>query len=137
MKEITLEATIGNIRTVTDFIDSQLDALGCSVKAQMQIDVAIDEIFGNIAHYAYVPGTGNATVRFDFIKESGLAVITFEDHGIPYDPLQKSDPDVSLGAEGRSIGGLGIFLVKKTMDSMDYSYKDGKNILRLTKKIYP
>ena len=135
VKEITLEATIENIKTATDFIDKELEALACPLKAQMQIDVAIDELFGNIVHYAYSPGTGYVTLRFDYEAENEIATVTFEDNGIPYNPLEKNDPDVSLTAEDRGVGGLGIFLVKKTMDFMDYQYKDNKNILCIGKRI--
>ena len=97
-KELTLEATVANIETVTDFVNEQLEALGCPMKAQMQIDVAIDELFGNIAHYAYKPGTGGATVHvLALTKPTGVA-ITFIDSGKPYNPLEKKDPDISLSA---------------------------------------
>lgn len=135
MKELTVEAAVGNIPLVTDFVEAQLDALDCPIKARMQIDIAIDELFGNIAHYAYTPGTGPATVRVD-VSEDPLAVtITFVDMGVPYNPLAKEDPEVGLAAEDRAIGGLGIYMVKKSMDSIEYEYKDGHNILRIRKKI--
>ena len=92
-------------------------------------------IFSTIARYAYGEGMGDATVRFDFDPAARVAAITFEDSGTPYDPLAKEDPDISLGAQERSAGGLGIFLVKKTMDGMRYRYENGKNILTLQKKI--
>ena len=135
LKEITLEAKVENIAAVTDFIDSELDKADCPVKARMQLDVAIDELFGNIAHYAYGPEGGTATVRYGFDEASRTAEITFIDNGKQYDPLQKADPDITLSADEREVGGLGIFLVKKTMDGMAYEYKDGKNILKITKKI--
>ena len=132
-KEITLESTVENIGKATEFVDSELEALGCPLKAQAAIDVAIDEIFGNISHYAYDPGTGPVTVRVE--SDSKAVEITFMDKGKPFDPLKKADPDVSLSAEERKIGGLGIFLVKKTMDDMTYEYKDGQNILKIRKNI--
>ncbi len=135
MKEITLKATVENITRVTAFVEEQLEALDCPLRAQMQINVAIDELFGNIAHYAYAPDTGDATVRVEAEEEPRAVVITFIDRGVPYDPLKKPDPDVTLSAEDRAVGGLGIFLVKKTMDDMSYSYEDGQNILRIRKKI--
>ena len=134
MREITLEATLDNVPKVTDFINEQLDNAGCPMKAQMQIDVAIDEMFGNIAHYAYEDGTGNATVQIEIQKDPSSASITFVDSGVPYDPLKKDDPDVTLSLEERQIGGLGIFIVKKTMDDIKYEYKNGKNILTIHKK---
>ena len=135
MKELTLPATIENIEKVTDFVNEQLVEIECPMKAQMQIDIAIDELFGNIAHYAYNPETGPATVRVEVTEEPISVVITFIDHGVPYDPLKKDDPDITLSAEERAIGGLGVFMVKKTMDEISYEYKDGKNILRIRKNM--
>lgn len=134
-KELTIAATVENIETVTDFVNEQLESLDCSMKIQMQIDIAIDEIFGNIAHYAYSPGNGEATVRVEFEKEPLTAVITFIDSGIPYDPLKKDDPDITLSAEERDIGGLGIYMVKKSMDDVFYEYRDGKNIFSVKKRL--
>ena len=135
MKELTIAATVENIGTVTDFVDEQLEALDCPVKAQMQIDIAIDELFGNIAHYAYNPDVGNATVRVEVAEEPQAVIITFIDGGVPYDPLKAADPDITLSAEERQIGGLGIYMVKKSMDEITYEYKDGKNILSIKKKL--
>lgn len=135
MKELTIEATIENIAAVTDFVDEQLEQLDCPAKIQMQVGVAIDELFGNISHYAYNPETGIATVRVE-VEENPLAVvITFIDNGIKYDPMAKADPDVTLSAEEREIGGLGIYMVKKSMDDVSYEYRDGQNILRIRKNI--
>ena len=135
MKELTIAATVENIETVTDFVNEQLEAHDCPMKAQMQIDIAIDELFGNIAHYAYNPEVGQATVRVEVIEDPLSVVITFIDNGVPYDPLAKEDPDVTLSAEERKIGGLGIFMVKKTMDDITYEYKDGQNILTIKKNL--
>ena len=135
MKELTLAATVENIETVTEFVKAQLELIDCPIKVQMQIDIAIDELFGNIAHYAYNTEVGNATVRVE-ISEAPLAVIiTFIDNGVPYDPLGKDDPDITLSAEEREIGGLGIYMVKKSMDEITYEYKDGQNILKIKKNI--
>ena len=133
MKELTLPATIENIETVIDFVNGQLEEIKCPLKAQMQIDIAIDELFGNIAHYAYNPETGPATVRVEVTEEPIAVVITFIDRGVPYDPLKKEDPDITLSAEERAIGGLGIFMVKKTMDEVSYAYWDGQNVLTIRK----
>jgi len=134
-RELTLDAAVKNIAAVTDFVDETLEAMNCPKKAQMQIDVAIDELFTNIASYAYAPETGSATVQFGFEEEQRTAVITFIDSGKPYDPLTAEEPDTTLSAEEREIGGLGIFLVKKTMDDISYEYKDGKNILHIRKRL--
>ena len=135
MKELTVDAVLGNIEAVTEFVNAELEVLGCSMKIQIQLDVAIDELFGNIAHYAYGHDRGTATVRIAFDEDSNTVTLTFIDSGTPFDPLQKDDPDTTLSAKERRIGGLGIFLVKKTMDHMEYRYKDGHNILSITKKL--
>ena len=134
MNEITLKATIENIPRATAFIDEALEAAACSMKAQMQIDVAMDELFGNIARYAYAPGEGEATVRFHFQEETRTASITLIDSGIPFNPLSVAEPDTTSAAQDRPIGGLGIFLVRKTMDDMAYEYRDGKNHLAIMKR---
>ena len=133
MKELTVAATVENIETVTNFVNEQLEALDCPIKAQMQIAIAIDELFGNIAHYAYNPEVGSATVRVEVIEDPIAVTITFIDNGVPYDPLAKADPDTTLSAEERDIGGLGIYMVKKSMDDIIYEYKDGQNILKIKK----
>ena len=135
MKELTIAATVENIETVTAFVEEQLEALDCPVKAQMQINIAIDELFGNIAHYAYNPDVGEATVRVEVVEEPLSVVITFIDKGVPYDPLAAADPDTSLPAEERALGGLGIFMVKKSMDEVTYRYENGSNILSIRKKL--
>ena len=132
--ELDIEATVENLAAVTAFVDERLEKVGCPMKAQMQIDVAVEEIFINIAKYAYHPETGRATVRVEVGDDPVQVRITFLDHGKPYDPLAKDDPDVTLAAEDRPIGGLGIFMVKQSMDDVKYEYKDGTNILTLTKK---
>ena len=133
--EITLHATIENVEKVTDFINAELDKLGCSSKAKAEIDVAIDELFSNIANYAYNPEIGKATVKFEVQDNPQAVVITFMDNGKPFDPLLKQDPNIALAAEDRDIGGLGIFMVKKTMDSVEYEYKDNHNILKIKKHL--
>lgn len=135
MKELTLDATIENVTAVTSFVDEQLERLGCPPESQAQIDIAIDELFSNIAYYAYNPETGPATVRVEVLEEPLSVEITFIDSGVAYNPLAKDDPDLSLSVDEREIGGLGIFIVKNSMDDVAYEYKDGKNILRIRKNI--
>ena len=135
MKELTIEATIENITAVTDFVNGLLEGYHCPMKAQMQIDIAIDELFGNIAHYAYDPKTGPATVQVEVQEDPMAVIITFIDHGKPYDPLSGKDPDLTIPLEERKEGGLGVFLVKKVMDDVRYEYKEGRNILRIKKHI--
>ena len=164
MNEITVKALVDNLGTVTDFVDDFLDSHDCPMKVQMQIDIAIDEIFSNICHYAYGDSVGEATVRVEFEDAEANApdalasnadatdanarasnadatdasarravALTFIDEGVPYNPLEKEDPDTTLSAEDRKIGGLGIYMVKKNMDEMEYEYSDGKNILSMKK----
>ncbi len=133
MNEMTVEATPENIQVITAFVDEQLEQYDCPMKAQAQIDIAIDELFGNIVRYAYHPEIGSATVQVEVTKEPLAVVITFIDQGKPYDPLAKEDPNVTLSAEEREIGGLGIYIVKKSMTDIAYEYKDGRNILKIRK----
>ncbi len=133
MKELTLQARTENVTELTAFIDGCLEEAGCPVKTQMQIDVAVDELFSNIALYAYPSGAGEATVQFE--HEGDTVRLTFIDSGVPYDPLSAKEPDVSLSAAERGIGGLGIFLVRKFMDGMRYERRDGQNILQISKKM--
>jgi len=135
MKEITVPARLDQLTEVTAWMDEALEALDCPPKAQMQMDMAIDEIFGNIAHYAYPDGDGSATVQLDFDEAQRVVSLVFIDRGQPFDPLKKPDPDTTLAAEERKIGGLGIFLVKKIMDEVNYCYRDGQNILTVRKKL--
>ena len=135
MKELTVDAVLENIPSVTAFIDGQLEALDCSMKAQMQIDVAIDELFSNIARYAYPDGPGKATVGIEFDEENRMCSVVFSDEGIPFDPLAQQAPDTSLPLMDRPVGGLGIFLVKKTMDAVEYRHENGRNILTVRKRI--
>lgn len=134
--DVTLPAEIENQAIVTDRIDEELDRLGCPPKQLAQINIAIDELFSNIAKYAYAPGKGDATVRMELEREPVKAVsITFIDSGTPYDPIAEKDPDITLSAEERGIGGLGILMVKKSMDDLKYEYKDGKNIFMIKRVI--
>ncbi len=133
MKELTIKAVVDNLDLVLGFVDEILEENDCPMKVQMQIDIAVEEIYVNIANYAYAPMTGETTIQME-VNDNQIAVITFYDTGIPYDPLKKPDPDISLPVEEREIGGLGIFMVKKSMDDMRYEYRNGQNILTIEKK---
>ena len=135
MRELTVEAKLDHLDEVLAFVDSSLEEMECPIKAQMQIDVAVEEVFVNIASYAYAPGTGSATLQIETEQDPPAVAITFIDSGVPFDPLLKPDPDVTLPAEERQIGGLGIYMVKKSMDSMEYERRDGKNILKIKKHL--
>lgn len=131
--EITLEALDKNLEAAQEFVRNQVVQLCSDVTAHLQIDLAVEEIFVNIAHYAYAPQTGSVTITCKVSTEPARLTVSFADSGKPFNPLEKPDPDVTLSSEERSIGGLGIFLVKKYMSSVNYDYKDGKNILTLTR----
>ena len=133
--ELETDADSENLPQVLAFIDQHLDAIGCTPKVQMQIAVAAEEIFVNIANYAYNPGKGKATVRVEVAEDPLMIAITFMDNGVPFDPTKKEDPNVTLSANERDIGGLGIFMTKKMMDDVKYEYVNGKNILTLKKGI--
>ena len=135
MKSITVEAKIENVDKVTEFVNEVLEEKDCPLKVQMQLDVAIDEIFGNIAYYAYGKGSGNATIQIEMEDNPPKITLIFIDQGIPYNPLENKDPDITLDIQDREIGGLGIFLVKKTMDELSYEYVDGQNILTMKKEL--
>ena len=133
MKNLRIETTSENLDTVNAFIEEQLERLNCSPKTSMEILVSVEEIYINIVHYAYGENVGFADVSFDY--NNGSVFITFTDEGIEFDPLKKEDPDITAPIRKRPIGGLGIFMVKKTMDSVDYKRIDGKNILTVSKHI--
>lgn len=133
MPELKISAKTENMERVMAFVDGQLEAHGCSAKAQTQLDIAVDELFANIARYAYGAETGEAVIGMEF--PDGFAEITFRDWGTPYNPLARPDPDVTLSAEERPIGGLGVFMVKKSMDAVSYRYEDGQNILTIRRKL--
>lgn len=133
MKELKVKADISELDKVLSFADSILESMDCSMKAQMQIDVAIEELFVNIAHYAYPSGDGEAVIEVEADEANKTVSITFVDQGIPYDPLKNADPDITLSADERPIGGLGIFMVKKSMDDVSYEYKDNQNRLTIKK----
>jgi anti-sigma regulatory factor (Ser/Thr protein kinase) len=135
MKELIVEADRMNLPEVQMFIDEQLEEAGCPMLTQTTIDIAVEELFVNIASYAYGDGNGNAVVQVTVHKEPLSVEITFIDSGVQYDPLAKADPDTTLSAKERKKGGLGIFMVKNTMDNVSYEYKDGKNILTIKKNL--
>ena len=131
----TFPAKTDALSDVLGFVDEMLQSYDCPMKIQMSICVAIEEVFVNIAHYAYGGGEGDMTLAIGFDDETRNITFAMSDMGVPFDPLKKPDPDITLSAEEREIGGLGIFITKKTMDSVSYSYENGKNILTMIKKI--
>ena len=133
MKQLTVNAQTSELSQVLAFADTILEEAGCSAKTKMQIDIAIEEIFVNIATYAYPSEGGQAVIELETDKDGKIVKITFEDQGVPYNPLENEDPDITLPAEERPIGGLGIFMVKNIMDEVSYEYADGKNRLTIMK----
>ena len=135
MKELVVEADRMNLPEVQMFVDEQLEEVSCPMLTRISIDVAVEELFVNIASYAYGDGRGKAAVQVSVREEPPSVEITFIDNGVQYDPLAKADPDTMLSVKERKKGGLGIFMVKNTMDNVSYEYRDGKNILTIKKNL--
>lgn len=132
MKHITIPAKIECLEEVIGFIEEELAATESSAKIRAMINIAVEEIFVNIAHYAYEK-EGDATIGCAI--SGNTMTVTFTDSGHPYNPLEKEDPDTAIDSRERSIGGLGIFITKKSMDNIQYQYKNGKNVLTIEKKL--
>lgn len=133
MKELNLQANDENLYTVLDALRETLKESGCSEDLTTILLIAAEEIYVNIAHYAYGGEPGAAVVEMDLRPDPIKLHMVFKDRGIPYNPLEKEDPDITLIEEEREIGGLGIFMVKEIMDRMEYRYENGQNILTLEK----
>jgi sigma-B regulation protein RsbU (phosphoserine phosphatase) len=132
MEELSIEAATENLDAVLRFITGNLERRGCDSELRTQISLAVEEVFVNIANYAYVPDSGDAFVRIAVNRD---VVVELDDGGVPYNPLEQSDPDTSAPARDRKIGGLGVFLTKCIMDSLEYRNENGRNILTMVKKI--
>ena len=135
MTSKTFPANVDVLNDVLGYVEQTLESFECSMKIQMAICVAIEEVFVNVARYAYPDGEGDMTLHIGFDEQSRDVTFRMSDKGVPFDPLKKSDPDITLSAEEREIGGLGIFITKKTMDSVTYAYENNENILTMIKKI--
>ena len=133
MDKKTFPASTGSLHDASAFIEAALEGVGCGMKTAIQISVAFEEIFVNIAHYAYPDAPGTVDICIEAAPDS--ISVQFIDSGIPFNPLLRPDPDITLSADERKIGGLGIFMVKKSMDSVAYEYKDGCNIFTMVKNI--
>ena len=131
----TFPAETEALNAVLGFVEETLEGFECPMKIQTAICVAIEEVFVNVAHYAYPESAGNMTLHIGFDAASRTVTFRMTDQGIPFDPLKKPDPDITLSAEDREVGGLGIFIAKKTMDSLHYIYENGENILTMMKTI--
>ena len=134
IKELKVDARVEELDAVLAFIDAELESLNCPANIQAKLDLAVEEVFVNIASYAYKDVTGSAVIKFAGLEDGSGAVITFIDEGMKYNPLERPDPDVTLPAEERGIGGLGVFLVKKIADEVSYDYIGNKNILKIVKR---
>ena len=130
---MTVPAGCDQLDTVQSFVDEALDQLPCTFETRLQIQIAVEELFVNIASYAYAPGTGEAVIGCQVEQEPPSITIQFRDWGKPFDPLAKEDADITLSAEERKIGGLGIYMVKNSMDDVNYVYENGQNILTIRK----
>ena len=135
MTNQTFPAKTEALPDILGFVEETLESYGCPMKVQMAVCVAIEEVFVNVAHYAYGDVQGDMTLGIGFDPETRILTFRMTDKGIPFDPLQKPDPDITLSAEDREIGGLGIFITKQTMDTLAYARENGENILTMTKKI--
>ena len=133
MKELTVLAKTENLEQVLEFVNGLLEEKNFSMNLVFELDIAVEELFVNIAHYAYISEVGEATIQVSF--EEDKVVIIFIDRGIPYNPWAKEDPDTTLSLEERQIGGLGIYMVKNSMDEVDYAYIDGKNVVTIKKNV--
>ena len=133
MKTLTVPAERDQLDTVQGFVDEALDQLPLTFETRLQIQIAVEELFANIASYAYAPGTGEAVIGCQVEQEPPSITIQFRDWGKPFDPLAKEDADITLSAEERQIGGLGIYMVKNSMDDVDYVYENGQNVLTIRK----
>lgn len=131
--EFGTPADLEKLPEVLSFVEQQLETTGCPLKSRMQIAVAVEELFVNIASYAYGEEPGDVVIRMETENNPDAVRITFIDNGKPYDPLSREDPDVTASAEDRPIGGLGVYMVKKTMDDVRYEYRDGQNMLTIRK----
>ena len=135
MEELKIGAEIKNLDQVQDFVRGILETADCPAKTQFQVEVSVEEIFVNIASYAYPEGTGEAVIQAGIQGDPPELVIVFSDQGIPFDPTAREDPDITLSVEERGIGGLGIYMVKQSMNEMRYERRDGRNVLTVRKKL--
>ena len=134
MTNRTFPAKTEALTDILGFVEEVLEGYECPMKIQMGVCVAIEEVFVNVAHHAYGDGEGDVTLGIGLDADSGVMTFRLADRGVPFDPLKKPDPDITLSAQEREVGGLGIFITKKTMDTVTYAYENGENILTMTKK---
>ena len=136
MKSITVPATDEDPNPVFEFVEEELSRYDCPPKILNQIDVAIEEILVNIVSYAGLSEEDGVEIRCDVLEDPLRVVVQFLDGGVPFDPLAAADPDISQEALEEREGGLGIFLVKKLMNDVSYTYEGGKNTLTILKNLH-
>ena len=134
-KIITVDSIIDNLPVITEFVGSFVDRYSDNERAKTQIRVATDELFSNLAKFSYAPEIGKATVKIELFKDPLSVSITFIDNGKPFDPLSFALPETSDNLEEIRTKGLGILIVRKSMDEVRYEYKDGKNMLTVRKNL--
>ena len=134
-EELELDATVENLENVNDFLSQLLQEESYNRKDKQGLEMAVEEIYVNIASYAYAPHVGKVKIKGEAEPDGCNIVLQFVDEGKPFNPLEQDEPDFSIPVEERRVGGLGIFIVKAKMDDVKYEYKDGKNILTIRKKL--
>ena len=134
---LTLPADVKYLEKVLELLNERLDETSCPEDIRLALNIATEEIYVNIASYAYAPKQGDARLAFTLEKDPEALSIEFIDKGVPYNPLAKENPDITLSAEDRQIGGLGIYMVKKSMDSLSYDYRNGENHCTIKKYLSP
>lgn len=133
IEQLTMEATIDNLPQAVGLVERMLEGINVPMKDSVMMAIVTEELFVNIANYAYKPHTGLVTITAETNTDPKQIRLILKDRGIPFNPLERPDPDVTLSAEDRKVGGLGIFFSKSKTDDMQYRYEDGQNILTITK----
>lgn len=130
-KTLEIESKNENLNLVQNYVSNFMKENGFNENDKMKVDVIVEEVFINICSYAYNGSTGPCVIELKY--DENKIIITFKDKGIQYDPLKRKDPDITLEAEDRPIGGLGIYMTKKMMDEVSYKYENNTNILTIIK----
>lgn len=136
MDQIVVLAKKGNLQEILNFIGNKLKSVEYNTTARLHLELSVEEAYVNIANYAYGSESGKVLIRCRVDENPLHVTVQFIDCGIPFNPLEKEDPDTSLEIEGKKIGGMGILLIKKYADQVDYEYRDKKNILTIKKRLH-
>ena len=135
MELIKTKADIDYLDEVTEFIDGQLEEAGCSMEVILSVELSVEEVFTNVASYAYCDGEGEVEITFEKVSDPDRIRIEISDNGLEFDPLKRPDPDISETMKNDNVGGLGIYVVKNQMDTVTYRYENERNILKMEKAI--